>query len=116
MGAWTTVSRPSFSLTFENATDFADDLPVLSAGSPAAEPPSALPPGTITELVKILYQLEAPLSKLQAAPCQDLAISLKDTQWPEKLSESIEKLTSLIEQYRFVEAQKILLQLKERLI
>jgi len=106
----------SFSLTFENATDFADDLPVLSAGSPAAEPPSALPPGTITELVKILYQLEAPLSKLQAAPCQDLAISLKDTQWPEKLSESIEKLTSLIEQYRFVEAQKILLQLKERLI
>jgi len=106
----------SFSLTFKNATDFTDDLPVLSEGFPETKAPSALPPGNITELVKILYQLEAPLSKLQAVPCQDIALSLKDMQWPENLSESIEKLTSLIEQYRFVEAQKILLQLKERLI
>ena len=72
--------------------------------------------GCLGIAVKILYQLESPLSKLQAVPCQDIALLLKDKQWPENLSASVEKLRSLIEQYRFVEAQEIVFQLKRNLI
>jgi hypothetical protein len=109
-------SRFSFCLTFKNSTKGAADVLIPAVESPDTVIPSALPLGTMTELVKILYQLESPLSKLEALPCQNIALSLKNKQWPENLSVSIEKLTNLIEQYRFVEAQKLVLQLKESLV
>jgi len=102
----------SLCLTFKNATDFADNSPVLT-DPPEPQPPSSRPLGTTTELANILYQLEGPLSKLQAMPCQKAALSLKDKQWPENLSALIEKLIILIDQYRFIEAQEVAMQLKE---
>ncbi|MEE4254055.1 MAG: ATP-binding protein [Desulfuromusa sp.] len=106
----------SFCLTFTNVTRSAADKPVVPVDPPETQPPSTLLLGSTTELVKILHQLEGPLSKLQAIPCQKIVLSLKDKRWPENLSESVEKLSSLIEQYRFIEAQKVVQQLKESLI
>ena len=67
--------------------------------------------GTISELAKLLQQLEDHLVKMQ--PCQEIASQLKKKQWPEKLTADIEDLTHLIDQYRFVEAQDVVERLKE---
>ena len=109
-------SRFSFSLIFKRSTQAAEDLPFSAVELSDVVNSPVLPLGTVPELVAILYQLEDPLSKLQARPCQTIVVLLKDKQWPENLREQIEKLRNLIHQYRFVEAQKVVQKLKERII
>jgi signal transduction histidine kinase len=69
----------------------------------------------LVQIGRLLQQLDEPLAKLKPKPCQEIAMVLNSKQWPDNLHDDIEKLISLIGQYRFVEAQKVVACLKESL-
>lgn len=112
-------SRFSFCLKFEISAEFLVDTFVSPGELPLAvaeKVEAAIPPvATLTEIGEILRQLEDPLTHLQARESQAFVAVLKEKRWPESLDEEFEKLTSLIAQYRFVEARDIVEQLKAKL-
>ncbi len=75
----------------------------------------SLPAGTMLELKQLLEQLVVPLESLKPKPCQEIAAILKAKQWPEALVEDVDSLIRLIRQYRFTDAQEILVKIKSRL-
>ncbi|MCD6525685.1 MAG: hypothetical protein J7K75_01680 [Desulfuromonas sp.] len=79
------------------------------------ETASVLPLGSLSEIAQLLQQLEDPLAKLQPNLCQEIAQTLTNKQWPYHMAEEIEKLTSLISKYRFVEAREVVSRIKEML-
>ena len=88
------------------------DQTIAGVNSENAAPQSL---GDLVQIGQLLQQLDESLAKLKPTPCQEIAMALNSKQWPDNLHDDIEKLISLIGQYRFVEAQKVVACLKESL-
>lgn len=103
----------SFQLAFERAVDVTEmtDISSIAVETAIAEEPKT-ELGTATQLLSLLDQLEDPLIKLQAKPCQKIAGQLKKTVWSEGLQDNIDELVRLMMKYRFTDAQKAVIRLK----
>ncbi|OEU71880.1 MAG: hypothetical protein BA874_06650 [Desulfuromonadales bacterium C00003068] len=112
-------SRFTIQLKLQSVVPTAEDLSASVTGDDntafKVETASVLPLGSLSEIAQLLHLLEDPLTKLQPKPCQEIAQTLTNKQWPDHMAEEIEKLTSLISKYRFVEAREAVSRIKEML-
>lgn len=112
-------SRFSFNLQLERSEELSTDSlassPVVLETTVAPDSSTMQILGTFGEIAQLLDQLKEPLAQLQPTECQAIGLAIKHKQWPESLERDIKKLTNLIDQYRFVEAQEVVVNLNKLL-
>ena len=65
------------------------------------------------EMIQLLDSLELSLAKMQPIPCKIIADKIKCTQCPSGSCDDVGRLIALIETYRFLDAQEVVVQLKQ---
>jgi len=98
-------------LTVENYAEWTDMikmvketlLPLLS--SPQATGDTASKTGTVSEFIKLLEELREPLEFFNSTKCDEILASIKKFKWEGVSNDFISKLSALIDDFEYEEAQ-----------